>query len=356
MFTTTATALPRLMTCIGSARMEPSFPAIDADRTQRDEGDAFHWAAKEVFDGRATLEELNDRKCPNGVYVTSEMSDHIAAYLSALNCGKMEVDVSFGNDRWRINARTDHVIYTSQDLTVDDAKYGWHPIEAENNWTLLAYAIGYCIIHRVQPPMIHLRIHQPRPLHRDGKLRTWSITYTQLMEYYALIDQRLSNPTDELISSVAHCGRCYANATCPAAREAGYNAIDAANIAFRDDISDEELAYELDELERAQATIDARVTALSDLAAYRIKHGAIVRNRAWEMRYGHRRWLPHVTAELMFAMTGRDVSESKMITPAAAERAGIDKTLMKSLTETPAIGGKLVRVDSAKRAAKLLSK
>lgn len=355
MHVTTATRLRREMVCIGSARMEPSFPSIDADRTGRNEGDAAHWLAKEVFDGRGTLEEYGDRKAANGTYITSEMSDHVAGYLSALNCGTMEVNCDFGNDRWRVNARADHIIYTPQDLTVDDFKYGWHIVEPDENWTLLAYAIGYCITRQVQPAVIHLRIHQPRPLHRDGKLRTWSISYAQLMEYYAQLDARLSNPTDELRASIEHCGRCYANATCPAAAQAMYNAMDAAGIAYRDNIGDDELAYILDEAETAQATLDARVEAFRDLAAHRIRDlGGVIRNRAWEQRFGHRKWRDGLDPATVQILTGVDVSKSGMITPAAAERAGIAKAIMATMTETPSIGGKLVRVDSARRAAKLL--
>lgn len=364
MFVTTATALPRIMTCIGSARMQPSFPNIDNDRTLRDEGDAAHWVAKEVFDGRSTLEELNDRRAPNGVYVTPEMSDHVGNYLSSLNYGDMEIDTSFGNDRWRVNARADHIVLLNnasdqyenpEQLIVDDLKYGWRPVNPEDNWTLLAHAMGFCITRRVTPAIIHLRIHQPRPMHRDGKLRTWTLTYDELMQRYATLDQRLSNPTDELRSSIEHCGKCHANATCPVARAAGYNAIDAAGIAYRDDVTDEELAYELDELEAAQAAIDGRVEALSNLAAHRIREtGAFIRNRAWEQRYGNRRWKEGITPEFMKTMTGKDLSKPGMITPAAAERLDIPKAVVAAFTETPSIGGKLVRVDSAKRAAKLL--
>jgi hypothetical protein len=75
-------------------------------------------------------------------------------------------------------------------LYVDDLKYGWGIVEVFENWQLLAYAIGE-VIRREQALDVVLRIHQPRPHHEDGPLRTWSLSYAELLGYKERIDARL---------------------------------------------------------------------------------------------------------------------------------------------------------------------
>jgi hypothetical protein len=92
-----ATGLPRLMECNGSRLMPPSFPTVD-DPTARDEGTAAHYMAQQIFSGAFTIEELMDRKAPNGFYMTHEMGE----YVDKLSCGArlvrfMEIDTSWGD-------------------------------------------------------------------------------------------------------------------------------------------------------------------------------------------------------------------------------------------------------------------
>lgn len=357
MLITDATRLPRVMNCNGSHNMPPSFPAVDIDPTARDEGNAAHRVAQEWFDGRdpSTFEGT---KAYNGVLITGEMLDYVREYLEALECGHMEVLTSFGTDNWRINARADHIAwnaYTST-LTVDDFKYGRRLVEPENNWTLIAHAIGYCIFNQLAPSIIRLRIHQPRPHHPDGRLREWSISYPELMVFYQRIDATLTNPSDELRTGLSWCAKCHALATCPAARSASMNAIDATTITFTDSLPNDAMAFELDTMRTAQATLAARLAALEELAAYRIKAGEVIDGYGVETQQGHTRWKAGITGDLLSIATKVDCVKPGIITPAEFKRRGGSQAVYDALTERPTTGVKLVRASADQRAQRLLGR
>ena len=360
MFQIDATNLPRIMNCPGWLFMPATLPDIDNDPTARDEGTAAHWLAQQIFNGC----EVIDTKAPNGFTITAEMSDHVHEYLSALDCGAMEVDTSFGDPtgtRWRVNARADHIKFNGTALTVDDFKFGWRIVEPEMNWTLIAHAIGHCAARGLQPVTIDLRIHQPRPYHPEGKIRSWSISYNDLLQLHKRIDDALSNPSKELRTG-SHCAKCHALPTCPAARIASMNAIDATEYAFSDTLPNEALSSELDTLRRAGEVVKLRLEALEELATHRIKNGESLPDYALEMRYGDTRFKTGITAQTLQILTGIDCVKPAMITPAETKRrakaAGNNAamTVIDSLTERPMTGTKLVRIGADKRARKLLKK
>lgn len=354
MLIVTATELPRLIGCNGSRNMSPSFPATATDQTEREKGNAAHWLAKNLFDGGSVA--VND-PAYNGVFITSEMIDHVNDYLSSLGwSGRMEVETSHGTEAYQVNGRADHIGYCtiSDTLYVDEFKYGRRIVSPVMNWTMISHAVGYCTINQIMPRNIVFTVHQPRAHHRDGTHRNWVVgSYAQLMSYALYMHNVLSAPTDTLQTG-DHCYKCPANATCPAAIAANYNGIDATTAQYDDTITDNQLAYELDLRQRALDRIQQQYNALAEMAKYRVTHGAVVPNYAVEHQQGNRRFKAHITPAIMQALTGVDCSEpAKLCTPAAAERRGISKEIIKSLSERPTTGSKLVRVDAGDKAKKI---
>lgn len=354
MLITTATELPRLMVCIGSRNMPAALPP-DHDHEARDEGNAAHWLAKEAFEGRAVVP---GQKAYNGYVITEEMMDHVKTYLDALDLGQMEIETTFAGANWEVRGRADHIvsrvnIAMGECLIVDDFKYGYRLVEPMNNWTLLAHAIGWCIRYQATPAAIILRIHQPRPYHPDGPTRQWMLSYGELMSYYAEINERLSNPTDELRSRLDVCAKCHAHPTCPAARQAGYNAIDATSLAFSDTLPDDVLANELTTLNYAMATIKNRAEALDELMTHKIKNGAVIPGYALKTRYAQTRWKTGMSGEALSAATGRKLTKDSIVTPAEAKRRGVPEAVVAALTERPSIGTKLERIDADQVARKI---
>lgn len=361
MIVTTADNLPRLIRCNGSRLMPPSFDRSTVENKLRDEGIAAHWASCEIFRGSFTLEEIADRKAPNGTYITSDIIDLVDAYLGALDCGEVEADTSFSGQGYQINGRCDHRKYSdvTRTLTIDDLKTGWGIVEPEHNWTLVAHAIGTIIqlaTQGIQPEWVELRIHQPRPSHPDGKLRTWRLSYADLMVEYGKLDTALRGLNDTLHSDPDICRKCWANATCPAAREAGYNGIDAMTKQYSDDMSGEELAYEIGVFEAAAAHIKLRVEALKELGLHRTGIGQVVPGYAREPQYGHSKWKDGLDPATTSLILGVDVTKTGFATPAEAKRRGAPEHVVKSLTYRPSTGTKLVRTSADKQAKRLFNR
>lgn len=355
MLEVTATNLPRVMNCPGWLFMPASKSTVD-DPTARDEGNAAHYVAKMVFDGETIGV---DAKAPNGFVMSGEMIDFAQEFVSMLDCGAMEVVTSFGSDNWRVNARADHIKYRDGILTIDEFKYGWRIVEPRMNWTLIAHAIGYCIANNIAPSEIRLRIHQPRPYHQSGKVREWVSSYDDLQDYYAQINETLSNPPVELRTG-PHCAKCPALANCPAARAASMNAIDVTGIAFSDDLPGDLLSFELDTLRIASETLKTRLEALEELAAHHIRNGSPVRNYHMKERYGDSRFKTGITAPIIKALIGIDCSKVGTVTPAEAKRRAkgnpVALAALDTLIDRPMIGTKLIRADSDDYARKLLGK
>lgn len=364
MLTVTADELPRLMACNGSRLLPASLPVAATDTTARDEGIAAHYMALAVFRNEFTIDELVDRKAPNGVYMTVEMVDHVQVYLDAivnLDRGKIvsdaEIDTSFGSDAFRVNARADHIAISAdttadQSLYIDDFKYGWRLVEPEDNWTLIAHAIGYCLTRQVTPARIVLAIHQPRPYHPDGNSRSWEITYSRLLELYQQITTTLTNPGDQLVTG-SQCVKCHALATCPAARKANMNAIDASETAYSDDLTNDALSHELNTLRIAQSSLNNRLDALEEMAKFRLKSGQVLEGYGVENQLSNTDWKPGIDVAMMQMLTGKNLARPKLMTPGQAIKAGIPEDVIKPLTERRLTGVKLVRVDANRKAQKL---
>ena len=342
MLTTTATELPRIMKCIGSRLMPATIPP-EYDTQARDEGTAAHWLAQHLFEGGTAAA---GSKAPNGWVVTDDMVEHVHTYLGALGTGgSMEVETTFAGETWEVRARADHVVYRDGVLTIDDFKYGFRPVSPVENWTLLAHAIGWTIRNGVTPATVVLRIHQPRPYHTDGPMRSWITHGPNVNKFHAAINARLSNPTDELTANLDQCAKCHARYDCPAFDRSAWNAMDVIMQAFSDTMPSEALAYEYETFQYAEQVIKTRREAVEELMTYRIKTGQVVPGYALQQRQGQRRWMPGLSGAALTAASGVPLVKDGLVTPAEAERRGVSKDVVASLTDRPLIGVKLERVD-----------
>ena len=347
MLTTTATELSRLMLCVGSRLLPAALPET-SDQDARDEGNAAHWCAQEIFEGR---EVTAGQQAPNGFIVTDDMLDHVHSYIDVIDQGgEMEINTSWSGDGFEVRGRADHVASLGSALVITDFKYGWRIVEPKENYTLLSHAIGHVIKTGDVPDVIIFSIVQPRPLHPDGPVREWLCSYDQLLEYHARIVAKLSAPADELVTGREQCAKCHALPTCPAARAASMNAVDASTNVFNDDLTDDILAHEYETLDRAVSAIKDRYDALSELMTHRIKTGRVIEGYGLETRLGQRRWIKGMSGAALSAVTGKNLVKDDIVTPAEAERRGLSSDLIAALTERPNIGAKLKRIDADAKA------
>jgi len=325
-----------------------------------EEGEAAQFAAKAIFSGVAG-KTLIGQTAPNGVFVTDEM---LTAAEEFCNSAKIPnapfgafYDVSFqdAKGKWRVETTVDHVALIGQTLHVDQFVYGWGIIEPENNWHLIACALGWLEQNPTfKPETIVLTIHQPRAAHHFGQSRDWSVDLKTLQKYRTSIGEVLTAPSDELRTGMTWCRKCPGLARCPAAQGAAMNAIDYAETAGDAEPENDTLARELDALERAKAAIENRLDALVKVTAHRVKNGQHVGNYAMAEAFGNRTLNNGLDAATRHMFTGKDLRKDALITPAQAVLAGVPESVVQGLCHRPKRGVKLVKADPAKLAEKLL--
>lgn len=356
MLSVTATNLPRLINCNGSRLMGATLPPVDAADANKDEGNAVHWLAAQIHNGKLTAETAVDQQSPEGIFITSEMVENVEEYVSAIDSySTVEVDTSHSGNGWHVGGRADSITYIPmrQHLIINELKYGWRIVEPEMNWTLISHVAGFIANNPDKPVQtIDLTVFQPRPHHFQGPVRTWPISISKFAELYNHMAATLQSPDNLLHTGEIQCHYCPALATCPAAREAQFNAIEAGGKAFSDQIDNDNLSFQLDHLKRASAVLKDLEKAYGELALYRVKQGQIVPNYSTEAELTNRNWKENLTPEFVQALTGKDLSKKQLITPAQAEKAGVSKEVVAALCERHNKGVKLVRVDADTKAKK----
>lgn len=350
----TATELPRFMACNGSYTL-PKFPEFEKDDNERLNGNTVHWLIEQVHSGQHAMDELIDKKAPDGLYVTPEMVEHASEYLKDLK-GYIEYDTSFSGEGYHIKGRADNVCYENGILEVKDFKYGWSIVEPFENWTLIAHAIG--IAKKIPDFFIHTKlirfsIYQPRPFHPLGKVRTWEITAFELSEYINKLEETMRNPSD-FASTGLQCKHCSSVVACNSAVKAAMNAIDVSEKAFSFDISNEDLSILLNNLQRAEKVLKTTIKAYEDLTMHRLREGAVVNGYGLERSMSNRSWNETITPETIELLTGRDdLTVTELITPTQAIKKGLSEEIVYSLSNRKETDLKLCRVDPDEKVKKL---
>jgi len=342
----------RWVYCSASPRLEAPFPDDSSEDAR--EGTAAHWAAAQVLGGHvALLEELTDRKAPNGVIVTGEMVEHTQTYIDAV----------YSVTRTPVVERTMTAPPGVQDCTPDalyvdgdhgllwDLKYGYGIVEAVGNWQLATYAIAMFQKH-ADLRTVTAHIVQPRAFHPDGRVRSWTITREHAASLSATLQTAVlaANDPNAPATSGPHCHYCRALHACEAARRAALNGVDVSVRSSPDAPPPDALAGELHTLRRAADAIKLRLDAIEGYALDMIARGGMVPGWSVERAFGRRKWADMDTLRSLEAISGVTIYQEQPVTPAAAERAGVPRTLIDQFTTTPETGRKLVARDSSAKA------
>lgn len=249
-------------------------------------------------------------------------------------------------------------------LYIEDLKYGWKIVDVKENWQLLGYAIGKIISLSMNgnvPEFINFKIHQPRPHHEDGKTREWIISCNELMNNYY---QQILKQAIVIMSGKAE--RCTGSQCryCPAAGEkcttfnrALNNALDVTMAEFRQDtLTEKQIADQLEILQRASQLIKIKFESLEQLACSKIKEGKVIPGYGIEEKLGDRTWNNDVDPEMVKMLTGKDLTEKVLMSPAKAEKMGISKRMIESLVTRKFTGTKIKKKDFSKDAEKAFGK
>jgi len=247
-------------------------------------------------------------------------------------------------------------------LYVPDLKYGWKIVDVHENWQLLGYAIGMhkqLLTQGIYIDNIVMQIHQPRPYHPDGKIREWTITTAELIEYYHKIvaQMREFQSGNKTLITGSSCQYCDAAAACPALNKAFHNAVDIVMSDYTEkELTNQDLADLISILERAEDVIEIKAKSIKQLAVSRLQNNQMIPGYGMIQKFGDRKWKDGVTAESVKMMTGVDLMKSEMMSPNQAEKAGVNKKLTEQLTIKPSKGFEITKMNVTEQADKLFNK
>lgn len=338
----------RWVNCPASPRLQEPFP--DAPSPDAEEGTPAHWAAAQVLQGHHALDELVDRTAPNGVIITGDMVEHIQMYVDTVHPSSVVErplpsaipGVEDGTpDALRVDGLYAHIW---------DFKYGWGIVDAVGNWQGACYVVNLFAKHDWKLEQVTFHIVQPRPYHYEGRVRSWKVTREAACGLHKQLTMAAERTTRDKTPAETgpHCKYCRALHVCEAARRAGLNAVDVAYSGQPVDMQGDALAGELRTLKRAADAIKLRLDAIESHAISTIDTGGIVPGWSMERAYGRRKWKDGVTT--LEALSGVTLTESQPVTPAQAEKRGVDPLLVKQFTTTPETGRKLVERDTSTKA------
>ena len=360
-------SLDRYMNCPGFAQM--------TDLTFSESGPAAEegTAAGELLQAMLTQRSLKPNvkaMASNGVRFDSDMYYHLTPIAQELLSKNVLINCEQRVD-WvpcagiAIRGQFDIQYTIGETLYIEDLKYGWKIVDVKENWQLLGYAIGKFSQLSNDPSQglpknISLTIHQPRPHHEEGSSRTWVISRDTLADYYQMIakvSQMIVNGDRTLITG-KHCRYCPAAANrCPALNKALYNGINEVMYDFQqDDLTDKDISDQLNLLADVASLTKIKYDALEALACSKMREGRVIPGYGFEEKLGDREWKAEITAEAIETLTGINIKDDTLLSPAKAEKLGVSKSLVAGLTQRVFKGVKAVKKDFTKDAEKVFGK
>jgi len=339
----------------GSADGYVSSHCHDADSEKRREGRAAAWLIGEIM-----REQLSDEipshyvgyKAPNNWIVDLEMAFAVCEYIRHVRAVANGMSIMLDtpvNIRDEITGRcaVAAVDHRAQEVHVFGFYYGHRIVEAEENPELLVYG---CALALTSPPYgIVLHVYQPRSFHPEGVARRWSTPADEVERHYvdlywAAHHANAPSPHDAVPG--AQCRDCAGRLSCHTLAMATYDAVDRVRDAALVKMTAEQLADELDFLERAADLIKHRKEGIETEAEGRITKGEHI--AGWEMVPTTGKRIFTADAAKVQMLTGiYPFSPPEMVTPAELERMGASKAIVKSITVSPPLGRKLKRTSAA---------
>jgi hypothetical protein len=226
------------------------------------------------------------------------------------------------------------VDWTNKHIIIWDLKTGWRLIEALGNWQLTCYGVMYS-----RPGWTHeLRIVQPLPYHRDGSIRSWTLSYDELRQRGAAIQQAVveAKAPEPRLRAGPHCLYCGAMAGCPAARDVTLGVVDYHTARELEELPDAHLGRELQVLREAAKIIQLRVDALEESTAAKLRNGAQIPGVMMREGSGGRLKWALDEEKARFALqiaTGKDPAFPKLPTPTQLKNTGVSEDILRPFTQ-----------------------
>ena len=362
--------------CTAWVLMTQQYPETK-DNPEAAEGDASHEMAAELIIDRTRgfhgtlFKNFEGRAASNGIMFNDEMFDAAELYADDVGMIMREVGV-FGGPNIGVEQRiiaksihdlsygtTDCFIYDAKNnvLYIWDYKFGYEIVEAFENWQSINYLAGLFEQLQIngildQKTVVHIRIAQPRAIHREGSIREWKIRASDLRGYFNI----LSGNAHEALSDNAimrtgnHCKHCSARHACTAAIQGGMSLYETAMKPTSMILPPAALGVQLTIVKRARKQLELLETGYEEQVKGLIKSGTRVPAWIIEQGLGRQAWTKPVKEVVMLGdLLKIDLRKpDEVVTPKQAIKLGIDETVIKQYSNTPRTGLKLVPDNGSK--------
>lgn len=364
-----ASTCERWWNCPGSVALVSRIPA-QPPSAYAAEGTAAHEMAERALRVGTDAHVLVGQSAKNGIEFTDEMAEHVQVYLDTIR----NDFGSFPNASLQIEHKF-HLTSIHPDafgtndanirrfmgrLTVYDYKHGAGvAVDAEENKQMLYYALGAA--QEGDFDEIELVIVQPRAQHRDGPVRRWLISTSDLEAFAKELKERIAETKEDGAElrdgKWCHKTFCPALSICPKVRK---NVEVSAGLVF-DDL-DEKKSVQLPSAETltplalrrlldAAALIDAWIKSIEAHALGQAMRGEHVIDYKLVRKRSTRKWGDEALVEKNFEKLGDDRYNKKLKSPAQMEKLGKEvKKQVADLTVTPEAGLVLVHESDPREA------
>lgn len=339
---------------VSATTRDDALPDIEIDAAR--EGTCAAWVPECVINHNVPLADMVGKVHENGWTVDDDMTRHLGSIIDAASSRQSprsevfrSIDMGDGVilggtldlESWQRDGST---------LRIDDLKYGYEIVEPFENKQLICYAfLMWCELvnaGKPLPSLVVLSIDQPRAIHPDGSYRKWVTTFDELMPYFAELQTIAKNIADSVAVPGKHCTHCGAAATCQALTQTVYAMHEPIQNRVFLAPTGQQLADELDMLDRMSTLMKARTAAVKAEAEIRIQSQKFVPGWCLDSTQGNRVF--NQPLEMVHAMTGVDPYEKKAVTPAELVRRGANQAVVDSLVSRPPRKRQLTRVDVRK--------
>lgn len=326
----------RRMACPGSGLLEYHYGKKEESEASKEGVFAHKVAADSLMryklDGYESTIDVPEDMLEHADYYSNIVSFFLPARSlrieERVDCTNIHPEMWGTCDAWGVDV-------DEKSLHVFDYKYGFTPVEAFENWQLLAYACGI-IKDFKYIKYIYLHIVQPRDYLSKSKHKQWKITRDELENYrLQLADNSnlVMGPGAQLNPS-SECKYCSVRYMCPALKIAALNATELASQESEFSLDPKQVGSELKLLHEARDHLDYRITALESEVQHLLQAGQSVEHYELTPVEGRMTWTGNEKEIIGHAiLQGINIIREDIITPTQAIKAGMNKETVLKYSE-----------------------